>query len=112
MARKFPDSGPTTRVIDTPAGSTVLSLLEKKGVLKSFTFTINMDGKGRWVDNVFVERLWRSLNYEHAYLRAYEISIDAQRGIERYLRFYNTERRHQAEVNVRLGQFRDTRNEA
>lgn len=55
-----------------------------------------MDGKGRWVDNVFVDRLWRSVKYEEVYLNAYETPLEAQRGIDRYFRFYNTERRQQA----------------
>ena len=57
---------------------------------------ISMDGKGRWVDNVFVERLWRSLKYEDIYLKAYETVAEARRGIGRYFRFYNSERRHQS----------------
>jgi putative transposase len=64
-------------------------------VLKEAGVTISMDGTGRWVDNVFVERLWRSLKYEDIYLKAYE-SVDAARaGIDAYFRFYNSERRHQ-----------------
>ena len=57
---------------------------------------ISMDGKGRWVDNVFVERLWRSLKYEEIYLRAYESVANARASIDRYFRFYNSERRHQS----------------
>lgn len=65
-------------------------------VLKETGVTISMDGTGRWVDNVFVERLWRSLKYEDIYLKAYE-SVDAARaGIGAYFRFYNGERRHQS----------------
>lgn len=64
-------------------------------VLKEAGVTISMDGTGRWVDNVFVERLWRSLKYEDIYLKAYE-SVDAARaGMGAYFRFYNGERRHQ-----------------
>jgi len=66
------------------------------GALKNAGVTISMDGKGRWVDNVFVERLWRSLKYEEVYLKAYENLRHAQTSIEQYFRFYNTERRHQA----------------
>ena len=54
-----------------------------------------MDGKGRWVDNVFVERLWRSVKYEEVYLHACESVAAARAGLGRYFRFYNTERRHQ-----------------
>jgi len=56
---------------------------------------ISMDGKGRCMDNVFVERLWRSLKYEEVYLKAYETVADARAGIGAYLRFYNDERLHQ-----------------
>jgi len=65
-------------------------------VLKAAGIRISMDGKGRWVDNVFVERLWRSLKYEEVYLKAYETVADARQGMANYFRFYNRERRHQA----------------
>ena len=55
-----------------------------------------MDGKGRWVDNVFIERLWRSVKYEDVYLRAYETPIELRTGLARYFDFYNTRRRHSA----------------
>ena len=57
---------------------------------------ISMDGKGRCLDNVFVERLWRSLKYEDVYLKAYANLIDARAGIGEYFQFYNTRRSHQA----------------
>ena len=63
--------------------------------LKAAGIRISMDGKGRWVDNVFVERLWRSLKYEEVYLKAYEIVAEARQGMANYFRFYNRERRHQ-----------------
>jgi putative transposase len=66
------------------------------GVLKAAGIRISMDGKGRWVDNVFVERLWRSLKYEEVYLKAYETVAEARFGIGNYFRFYNCERRHQS----------------
>jgi putative transposase len=53
-----------------------------------------MDGKGRWVDNVFVERLWRSLKYEDVYLKAYETPRQAEIEIGRYFHFYNEKRRY------------------
>ena len=65
------------------------------GVLKAAGIRISMDGKGRWVDNVFVERLWRSLKYEEVYLKAYETVAEARQGMASYFRFYNHERRHQ-----------------
>jgi len=65
-------------------------------VLKAFGVQISMDGKGRCLDNVFVERLWRSLKYEDVYLRAYEGPRDAREGIGAYFAFFNDERPHQA----------------
>lgn len=65
------------------------------GTLKAAGIQISMDGKGRWVDNVFVERLWRSLKYEEVYLKAYESVTEARQGIGAYFQFYNAERRHQ-----------------
>ena len=53
-----------------------------------------MDGKGRYLDNIFVERLWRSLKYEEIYLHAYESLTEAREGIGRYFRFYNDARPH------------------
>jgi len=65
------------------------------GALKAAGIRISMDGKGRWVDNVFVERLWRSLKYEEVYLKAYETVAEARQGMANYFRFYSRERRHQ-----------------
>lgn len=64
-------------------------------VLKAHDVRISMDGKGRWMDNVFVERLWRSLKYEEVYLKAYESVAEARRLIAAYFRYFNTERGHQ-----------------
>ena len=55
---------------------------------------ISMDGKGAWRDNVFVERLWRSVKYEEVYLRAYDSVGEARASIGRYLDFYNGRRPH------------------
>ena len=66
------------------------------GVLKDHGIKISMDGKGRWMDNVFVERLWRSVKYEDVYLRAYETPTELRAGLGRYFNFYNTKRRHSA----------------
>jgi putative transposase len=65
-------------------------------VLKAHGIQISMDGKGRWVDNVFVERLWRSVKYEDLYLRAYETPTELRTGLARYFQFYNSRRRHSA----------------
>jgi len=64
--------------------------------LREHGIAISMDGKGRCLDNVFVERLWRSLKYEEVYLHAYDNMTDARVGIGRYLTFYNDARSHQA----------------
>jgi len=53
-----------------------------------------VDGKGRWIDNVFIERLWRSLKYEEVYLKAYDTVAQAKEGIGVWLVFYNQDRRH------------------
>jgi len=64
------------------------------GVLADSGISISMDGKGAWRDNVFVERLWRSVKYEEVYLRAYETVGEARSSIGRYLEFYNGRRPH------------------
>jgi putative transposase len=66
------------------------------GTLKRHGVTISMDGKGRCMDNIFVERLWRSLKYEEVYLNAYATVAEAKAGIGAWLRFYNEERQHQS----------------
>ncbi len=55
---------------------------------------ISMDGKGRWVDNVFIERFWRSLKYEEVYLYAYGDLNEARASLKRYFGYYNDQRRH------------------
>lgn len=64
------------------------------GRLKEEGIQISMDGRGRWADNVFVERLWRSLKYEHVYLHAYESVCEARDKIGRYFEFFNCRRPH------------------
>ncbi|MFB9265487.1 IS3 family transposase [Bradyrhizobium erythrophlei] len=64
------------------------------GVLAGNGIAISMDGKGAWRDNVFVERLWRSVKYEEVYLRAYDSVSEARTSIGRYLGFYNSRRPH------------------
>lgn len=66
------------------------------GLLKAAEITISMDGKGRATDNIFTERLWRTLKYEDVYLNDYADPREARLGIGRYLDFYNHERPHQA----------------
>ena len=64
------------------------SLLQRNGI------KVSMDGRGRCLDNVFVERLWRSLKYEDVYLNNYESGKEARQGIARWLKFYNEKRPH------------------
>ena len=64
--------------------------------LKENEIRISMDGKGCWRDNVFVERLWRTIKYEHVYLHAYDSINDAKKHLRVYLEFYNSERPHQS----------------
>ena len=64
------------------------------GRLNEEGIRISMDGKGRWRDNVFVERVWKSIKYEEVYLHAYESVIQARMSIGRYLEFYNSVRPH------------------
>ena len=71
-------------------GEAFTGLLEQHGV------KISMDGKGRYSDNIFVERLWRTVKYEEVYLKAYSGGREAKAGIEDYFHFYNTQRPHQA----------------
>jgi putative transposase len=64
-------------------------------ILNTHSISISMDSRGRWVDNVFIERLWRSVKYEDVYLKAYGSITDARHGLAAYFEFYNSRRRHQ-----------------
>ena len=63
--------------------------------LNSNNIAISMDGKGRWMDNVFIERLWKSVKYEDIYLKSYGSMTEAKRGLAEYFKFYNEKRWHQ-----------------
>jgi putative transposase len=65
-------------------------------VLTDAGVRISMEGKGRWMDNVFIERLWRSLKYECVYLHAFETGSELPQGLARWIRFYNADRPHTA----------------
>ena len=82
-------------IFNTDQGCQFTSL-EFTSLLKDQGIQISMDGKGCWRDNVFVERLWRSIKYEEVYLHAYDTVSAAHQGLERYLLFYNQTRPHQA----------------
>jgi putative transposase len=66
------------------------------GLLKQHGIAISMDGKGAWRDNVFIERLWKSVKYEEVYLHAYDTVSHARQSLGRYFEFYNTRRPHSA----------------
>jgi putative transposase len=80
-------------IFNTDQGSqfTSIDFIE---VLKAAEIAISMDGKGAWRDNIFVERLWRTIKYEEVYLRAYASVSEARNSISRYLAFYNGRRPH------------------
>jgi len=65
-------------------------------VLKREKIQISMDGRGRWMDNVFIERLWRSVKYEEVYLKAYDNGRRARAELRAYFDFYNARRKHQS----------------
>jgi putative transposase len=85
----------TPKIFNSDQGSQFTSTaftgrLEKEGIL------VSQDGRGRALDNIFVERLWRSVKYEEVYLKGYTSVIEALRGLEEYFDFYNNERMHQS----------------
>ena len=80
-------------IFNTDQGSQFTSL-DFTGVLLDAKIAISMDGKGAWRDNVFVERLWRTVKYEEVYLRAYDSVPEARASISRYLTFFNQGRPH------------------
>ena len=80
-------------IVNTDQGSQFTSQTFT-GLLKEHDIQISMDGKGAWRDNVFVERLWRSVKYEEVYLHAYDTVSDARAGIGRYFDVYNRRRPH------------------
>ena len=81
------------QIFNTDQGSQFTSA-DFTGLLADNGVAISMDGKGAWRDNVFVERLWRSVKYEEVYLRAYDSVAEARASIGRYLDFYNRKRPH------------------
>jgi putative transposase len=83
----------TPEIFNTDQGSQFTSEAFT-GLLKTHDIRISMDGKGAWRDNVFVERLWKSVKYEEVYLRAYESVSQARDGLTRYFEFYNRRRPH------------------
>jgi putative transposase len=86
---------PTPEIFNSDQGSQFTAEAFTQ-VLRGAGITISMDGRGRCLDNVFVERLWRSLKYEEVFLHAYEDLDEGRAGIGRYFNFFNFERPHQA----------------
>jgi len=89
----------TPEIFNTDQGSQFTSLAFIS-VLKEHGIQISMDGKGCWRDNVFVERLWKSIKYEEIYLHAYNSVSDVRSGLKRYITFYNQRRPHKANGRV------------
>lgn len=84
---------PKPEIFNTDQGSQFTSN-DFTNILKAHDIQISMDGKGRWIDNVFIERFWRSLKYEEVYLRAYDDLRQAKKSIRDYINDYNQARRH------------------
>lgn len=82
-------------IFNTDQGSQFTSA-EFTGVLRDAEVRISMDGRGRWMDNVFIERLWRSCKYECVYLHAFETGSELRSGLTRWLSYYNGQRPHSA----------------
>ena len=80
-------------IFNTDQGSQFTSA-DFTGLLVNNAIAISMDGKGSWRDNVFVERLWRSVKYEEVYLKAYDTVAEARASLSRYLDFFNRQRPH------------------
>ena len=91
-------SGGSSEIFNTDQGSQFTSLAFTD-VLTDAGIHISMDGKGRWMDNVFIERLWRSLKYEQVYLAEYATASDARAGIGWWIDFYNERRPHSSLVD-------------
>jgi putative transposase len=78
----------------TPTRGAQFTAVAFTGRLKAAGIAISMDGRGRWLDNVFVERLWRSLKYEEVHLKAYADGREARAGIGAWIAFHNERRPH------------------
>ena len=91
-------------IVNTDQGSQFTSC-EFTELLKAHEIRISMDGRGRWLDNVFIERLWRSVKHEEVYLKAYESVSAARESLGRYFAFYNSRRPHSSLDRVTPDQF-------
>ncbi len=84
------------QILNTDQGSQYTSERFTDFVVKDQKIKLSMDGKGRATDNVFIERLWRSVKYEHIYIRPHQDGTDLFHGLEYYFDYYNHKRRHQS----------------
>ena len=91
-------------IVNTDQGSQFTSY-EFTELLKAHEIRISMDGRGRWLDNVFIERLWRSVKHEEVYLKAYDSVSAARESLGRYFAFYNSRRPHSSLDRVTPDQF-------
>jgi putative transposase len=91
-------------IVNTDQGSQFTSY-EFTQLLRAHEIRISMDGRGRWLDNVFIERLWRSVKHEEVYLKAYDSVSAARESLRRYFEFYNTRRPHSSLDRVTPDQF-------
>ena len=94
LRRAFAQTGRQPKIFNTDQGSQFTSR-EWVGELQSRGIQVSMDGKGRWMDNVFIERLWRSLKYERLRLWSYQTPADVRTHVDEWMQFYNHERKHQ-----------------
>lgn len=94
LKRALKTSG-TPEIFNTDQGCQFTSK-EWRHTLDDFGITISMDGKGRWLDNVMIERFWRSIKYEDIYLKSYENGLELEKGIQAYITRYNNNRPHES----------------
>jgi len=90
------DTHGAPEILNTDQGSQFTSTVFTECVIKTCNIKLSMDGKGRAIDNIFIERLWRSLKYEHVYLFPASDGLESYKGIKRYFDYYNHQRRHQS----------------
>ena len=88
----------TPEMVNTDQGSP-FTRVDFTGCLKAHAIRISRDGRGRVFDNIFIERLWRSVKYEEIYLKDYGSVAECKQGLHSYFRFYNEERFHQSLQN-------------
>ena len=92
---EFLDTYGCPKIFNTDQGSQ-FTALEFIQCLKKRDIRISMDGKGRALDNIFIERFWRTIKYEHIYLYAYDNGVELYKGLSQYFYYYNQNRKHQA----------------